>query len=105
MARRVVYSPAAQDDLLALRRYIAERGFPATALRYAEAIVSYCESFVLFPDRGTRRDDLRPGLKTVGFRREATIAFAVNNDQIVILRILYGGRDIDAAIRDMENPP
>jgi toxin ParE1/3/4 len=53
-----------------------------------------------FPERGTRRDDLRVGLRIVGFRRQASIAFTVLEDRVEIARILYGGRNLDDALRE-----
>ena len=53
-----------------------------------------------FPERGTRRDDLGSGLRTVGFERRATIVFRVEKDAVDIVRILYGGRDLEMALRD-----
>jgi toxin ParE1/3/4 len=51
----------------------------------------------MFPERGTRRDDLRPGLRIVGYRRRVTIAFHVGDDSVTIDRVLYGGRDLAPA--------
>jgi toxin ParE1/3/4 len=55
----------------------------------------------VFPERGTRRDDIRPGLRTMGFERRATIIFQVSEAAVVIVRVLYGGRDADRALRDI----
>ena len=49
----------------------------------------------MFPDRGIKRDDLRPGLRILGFERRAAIALQVTADSVTILRILYGGRDLE----------
>jgi hypothetical protein len=54
------------------------------------------------PTRGTRRDDIRAGLRTVGYRRQATIAFAMSDDTVNILGVYYGGRDYEADLRDDE---
>ena len=43
MSYRVVFSPLAEDQLVALYHYIAESASPDIAARYTEAIVSYCE--------------------------------------------------------------
>ncbi len=48
-----------------------------------------------FPERGTRRDDIRPGLRILGFERRATIVFQVAKREVVIVRILYGGRNLE----------
>jgi plasmid stabilization system protein ParE len=67
------------------------------ALRFAERIEAYCLGFAAAPERGTSRDDLRPGLRTVGFRRRATILFEVRRDarQVVIHGIYYAGRSVE----------
>jgi toxin ParE1/3/4 len=99
VAYRVTFVPEAQAQLLAIYDYIAGEAGPAVGLAFTTAIVDYCESFTTFPNRGTRRDDLRPGLRTIGFRRRVTIAFDVDSDTVAIIGILYGGRDIDEALR------
>jgi toxin ParE1/3/4 len=91
--REVVFAPEARDDLLELYDYIAEQAGAGRARAYVERIISYCLGFTTFPKRGRRRDDLRPGLRTIGFGRRITIAFHVMEDRITIDRVLYGGRD------------
>lgn len=44
-------------------------------------------------ERGTRRDDIRPGLRTIGFERRVVIAFHVSARRVEILRFFYGGRN------------
>jgi toxin ParE1/3/4 len=48
-----------------------------------------------FPERGTRRDDLAPGVRTIGFERRVTIAFRVLEDAVEILAVAYAGRDFE----------
>jgi toxin ParE1/3/4 len=90
VAHEVVFSPEARDDLLQLYDYIAARSGPARARSFTERIFSYCLGFGTFPQRGTRRDDLRPGLRVVGFARRVTIAFHIADDTVTIDRVLYG---------------
>jgi toxin ParE1/3/4 len=99
MAHRIVFAPEARDHLVALYRYIAERGSAAVAKSYTDAIVDYCERLADFPRRGTKRDDIRPGLRTVGFRRRITIAFVVGTATVTILGVFYGGQDYETAFR------
>ena len=54
----VVFAPEAEEQLAALYEYIAAAASPDIALRYTEAIVSYCESLSISPHRGTIRDDI-----------------------------------------------
>jgi toxin ParE1/3/4 len=93
-------SPAAQADLASLFDYIAEHANSAVALKYVQRIYGYCESFDVAAERGSKRDDLRPGLRTVGFERRVTIAFHVEPTTVTIDRVLYGGRDLERIIRD-----
>jgi toxin ParE1/3/4 len=96
--REVVFAPEARDDLLELYDYIAAQAGPERARGYTERIVSYCRGFSTFPERGARRDDLRPGLRLIGFERRVTIAFHAAADKVTIDRILYGGRDLKTAL-------
>ena len=96
----VVFAPEAQDNLVDLYEYIAKHGSPAVALRYTKAIVTYCDGLSSFPHRGTRRDDVRPGLRVTHYRGRAVIAFEVNDatEQVSILGIFYGGRDFERSL-------
>lgn len=92
MTYRIIISPEARNDLIGLFRFIAERSGRDVALRYVERIEAHCLSFADFPLRGTRRDDIVPGLRLIGFERRVTIAFHVDGARVVFDRILYGGR-------------
>lgn len=96
MPHRVIYQPKAEDDLQKIITYIIERsGSAETAYQYVDRIKVFCDSFVTFPRRGTKRDDFRPGLRITNFERRVTIAFTVVNEIIFIARIFYAGRDVD----------
>jgi toxin ParE1/3/4 len=95
---RIVFSPEADAQLVGIYRYIACEASPAIAERFTGAIVDHCEGFDTFPHRGTQRDDLRPGLRTVGFRHRVTIAFTVEYDAVTIIGVFYGGQDYEAVL-------
>ncbi len=103
----VIFSRSAEDDLFAIYDYIAERAGADIALRFVERIESYCRGFDTAPERGTRRDDLRPNLRTVGFRRRATILFEVDRRRnlVVIHGIYYSGRSIGSSGDDDPGAP
>lgn len=44
------------------------------------------------PERGTRRDDIAPGLRTMGFERRVVIAFRVLDAVVEIVAIAYAGK-------------
>lgn len=94
----VIFSPEAEQDLLQIYDFIADAANAERAYSYVERIRTYCMEFNLFPERGTRRNDLRPGLRTVGFERRVTIAFHIAPEIVSIDRILYAGRDIEGAL-------
>jgi plasmid stabilization system protein ParE len=96
----VVFAPEAEDDLIELFEYIVAQGSPAVAARYTEAIVAYCEGLATFAHRGTKRDDIRPGLRITNYRRRAVIAFSIdeNTDTVAILGVYYGGRNYESEL-------
>lgn len=101
MTRSVVYSPRASGQLSDLYLWIAEQsGFPDRAEGYVTTIFDYCDSLADFPLVGVARDDLRPGLRTIGFRRRVVIAFAVTEETVEIHGVFYGGRDYETLLRD-----
>lgn len=100
MSYPVVFSPEAEEQLVALYRYIAEAASPDIAARYTEAIVSYCESLRTFPHRGTIRDDVRPALRITHYRKRAVIAFDVDAEVVSIIGVFYGGQDYETILQD-----
>ncbi|MDZ4376197.1 MAG: type II toxin-antitoxin system RelE/ParE family toxin [Phenylobacterium sp.] len=91
--RRVVYAPEAEADLIAIYDWIADMGGPGAAQRFIDEVQDWIEGFDLAGERGSRRDDIRPGLRIVGFRQRITLAFAVVDDEVRVLRIFYAGQD------------
>jgi toxin ParE1/3/4 len=100
VAHSVVFAPEAEADLIALYDYIAAHGGPERALGYIERIVATCRNLSTFPARGTRRDDIRPGLRMTSMARRVTIAYHIAGEAVTIDRILYGGRDLGTAFAD-----
>lgn len=93
----VTFTAAAQSDLTAIYDYIAERAGASIAFGYAKRLEQYCLGLSLAPERGSRRDDLGRGVRTVGFERNATILFQVNSKSrtVTILGLYYRGRAIE----------
>ncbi len=94
MKKRIVeISQDARADLITLYDWIAIAASPSIALSYIERLEKYCRGFDLASERGHLREDVRPGLRIVGFERSVTIAFTVEDERVIILRIFYGGRN------------
>jgi len=100
--RSVLFSPEALGDLRDLYDTIADASLAERAIAYTEGIRQYCLGLADFPERGTRRDAIRPGLRTLGYRRRVTIAFHITDAAVVIDRILYGGRDVEGLLHDSD---
>jgi toxin ParE1/3/4 len=100
VTREVIFAPEALADLFELYDYIAADAGPVRAHGYTDRIVTTCRNLVTFPERGTRRDDLRPGLRTTTFRRRVTIAYHITGTQVVIDRIFYGGRNLPVLLAE-----
>lgn len=100
MALRVVFRPQAEADLIGLYEYIAERSGYGIAGGYIERIEEACMELSTFPNRGTRRDDILTGLRTIGFERRITIAFRVLKTQVEIVTIAYAGRNFEDDLRE-----
>lgn len=95
----VVFAPEADNDLKARYDFLSERAPAERAFAFVEGLRRHLLGFADFPERGTRRDAVRPGLRTVGYRRRVTVAFAVRDREVLVLRVFYAGRDVDAALR------
>lgn len=101
MARyRVIYSPESEAQLASLYRYIAHHGSSSIALGLTDAIVARCDSLDEMPLQGRLRDDLRPGLRTLGFRRRVLIAYSVEDTTVTVLGIFHGGQDYETLLRE-----
>jgi toxin ParE1/3/4 len=67
----------------------------AVARNYAARIKAFIDGFETFPERGSIRDHVRPGLRIVGFERRVSIAFVIEPTEVIILRILYAGQQFE----------
>lgn len=95
MPKSIRLSTRAERDLGEIHAFISREAAPAVARGYLARILNYLEGFDVFPERGALRDDIRPGLRIFGFERRVSVAFIVEEDDIVILRILYAGRQFE----------
>ena len=100
MSRPIRLSPRAKAQLDSLFLYIARNASSAIAARFVDAVLEKIDSLADFPDRGTPRDDIRPGLRTVPFRRRTTIAYAVAPKEVLIIGVFYGGQNFESLLQD-----
>ena len=102
MVRDLLFRLTARQDLKDLYDYI-EQDSPAAAARYVDEVIAFCTRLSEWPERGLRRDDLASGLRVLGFRKRASIVFRVTDTDVEVIRVLYGGRDLDRAFGGKEN--
>jgi toxin ParE1/3/4 len=98
MAHRL--APEAETDLDDIWYYIAkESSSIEIADRLIDSITARFFLLTTYPHVGRRRDeDLRPGLRSfpVG---EYVIIYRVADDDVLILRVIRGSRDIEALLK------
>ena len=98
MSYRIVFTPEARDQLDTLHNYIAAQADGAIATRFTDGILAQVAALAEFPERGTPRDDLRSGLRTLAWKRRVTIAYVVEESAVVVIGVFYGGRDFEALL-------
>ena len=94
MPHSVRLSSEADTQVRESQAWIAREKSVAVARRYIAALPEQCASLEVLPHRGTRRDDLLKGVRTMGFKRRVTIVFDVGESEVVIVAVLYGGRSL-----------
>lgn len=92
---QVAFTPSAERQIDSLHEFITKKTSEAVADGYVARLVSYCETLELFPERGTRRDDILAGLRTIGFERRVTIALVIMGSTVLIEGVFYGGQDYE----------
>jgi toxin ParE1/3/4 len=86
----------AEEDLASIYRFVRNKAASATAARaYLARIHAFLAAFEIFPERGTVRASVRDSLRIVGFERRVSVAFIIEDNEVVILRILYAGQEFE----------
>jgi toxin ParE1/3/4 len=87
---RIVVAPLAQADIDEIWDYIA-RDSLANADRFVDQIVQRFALLADNPRLGSRRDDLRPGLRRFGYRGYL-IYYRIVRGGIEVVRVVHGAR-------------
>lgn len=90
---KVIFLPDAEQRLSAIEAYLTERAGSLVAERFVAGVIARAERLSAFPLRGTPRDDLQIGLRTVVHRRKVTVAYVVEGDRVAVTDFLYKGED------------
>lgn len=94
MTFAIEYRPLAQDDLDQLRIWIEQQAGVDIAARYVVRIRRRIAALEAFPHRGSSRDDILPGSRSILFEGRVLVLYAVTADTIVVLRVVNAVRDL-----------
>jgi plasmid stabilization system protein ParE len=97
---RVRLSDQATADLGRIFEDILPAACEHIARDFVGRLYEACLKLDTFPERGTRRDEVRLGLRIIGYRRQASIAFVVGETDVYILRVFRRGEDVEARLAE-----
>ncbi|MGA9747535.1 MAG: type II toxin-antitoxin system RelE/ParE family toxin [Nocardioides sp.] len=104
MTGRINFTPDARQQLHHLDEWIAEKATAETARRFVAAILDHIDGILVFPLAGRARDDVRPGMRTITFKKRTLIAYEVDESSgelvVNVLGVFHGGQDWEAALSE-----
>ena len=101
---KVVLRPQAEDDLAAIYDFIADDAGARIADGYLQRLAVAIGALGSFPERGSLRPEIGEAVRSLGFERRVTLLFRLRKNEVEVLRVLYGGRDVDQALNEDQEP-
>ena len=98
--RTVNFSPSARSDLVAVFDYVTSVAGISVAKNYVDRIETFIMNLDIASERGRLRDDIRSGLRVVGFEKRLVVAFKVDENRVTILRVLSRGQNWQEILKD-----
>lgn len=109
MTGRINYTPEAQHQLNELDDWIAKVASAETARRFVIAILDHIDGILVFPLAGRARDDVRPGMRTITFKKRTLIAYEVDESSgelvVNVLGVFHGGQEWEAVLGEDQDDP
>lgn len=93
--KTLIMSSLAEADIDDLLDYLAEEASVETALRFADKIDAEFNRLAAIGHAGVSREGLSPGLRLTLIASYA-VYFRVTPNEVKIVRVLHGARDISA---------
>jgi toxin ParE1/3/4 len=90
--KRLVFTPAARDDLTEIALYIAEDN-PIRAESFVAELEAKARGLAEWPERHPARDDISPGVRAVVHGRYLLL-YRDLQDEVRIVRVVHGARDL-----------
>ncbi len=100
MTYNVQLSALAIEDLITLHQWINAEADLSTADSYLARIEERVAALADFPHRGSPRDDLIAGLRTLTFERRTLIAYTVDRSIVTVQRIISASRDLAPVLQN-----
>ena len=92
---KIAFRPLARSDLQEIGDLIA-RDSPANASAFVRRLRLKVARLADLPERGRVRPEFGANVRSISFEGRVTIPYLVEDQTIVILRVLYAGRDFEA---------
>jgi plasmid stabilization system protein ParE len=93
--RKVELQESARKDLVAITLWLREVASTTVASRYVARIRKRLMSLQYGGERGTIRDDVTQ-IRIIGIMPSVSIAFTVDEDAVLVHRVLYRGQNMEA---------
>lgn len=93
MSYKVEFLEPAADDLLTLHAWIEGEAGPHVADVYLARLKEHCFKLAEFPRRGTPRDDLMSGARSLSFERRILIFYRVEDRTVQIMHVVSTFRE------------
>lgn len=99
---QIIRHPLVQDDLDGIFYYIADFAGPNIGQAIVSKIVDRMESLSDFPQIGTIRSDIHPGLRVIPASEKGVLCFTVDTDlrTVFIVLVSYAGADWMSRVSD-----
>lgn len=100
MTYDVQLSALAIEDLIALHQWVSVEADIPTADGHLTRIEERIAALADFPQRGSPRNDLVAGLRTLTFERRLLISYNVDGKVVTIQRVINAIRDLAPILRN-----
>lgn len=104
MKRQLVVSERAAADLREIWLYSFRNWGEALADRYLDELDTGLRGCGARPERGRRRDEIRPGYCSVHIRKHVAF-YTFTPAAVLVQRVLHGSMDPDRHLDGAEEPP
>lgn len=101
---KLTYRPLALTDLDSIYD-ITGSDYPQRGADFVEAIRVRCRKYLLdTPELGPARPDLGADIRIYPIKdKRAVVAYRIDEDEIIIVRVFYGGADYEAILLGMDD--